>query len=194
MSTTVPPAPTAPTTPHPGATIWLTGLPSAGKSTIASALALRLRAHRHHVEILDGDALRRTVSANLGFGRADREAHVHRVGGLAETAALNGAIALVPVIAPYAISRDRVRRRHAAKHIPFLEIHVATPLAVCARRDVKGLYARQAAGELSGLTGVDDPYEPPTSPDLRINTEHEPVSTSVATVWRLLASRGLIAA
>ncbi|NUP52651.1 MAG: adenylyl-sulfate kinase [Catenulispora sp.] len=183
-----------------GATVWFTGLPSAGKSTIAAAVADRLLEAgqgRHarpvrQVLVLDGDELRRTVSAGLGFGRPDREENVRRIGRLAEAAARKGAMALVPVIAPYADGRARIRRRHAEVGIPFLEVYVAAPVEVCARRDVKGLYARQARGELSGLTGVDDPYEAPTAPELRIDTEHEPIAASVAAVWQLLISRGLV--
>ncbi|WP_425558739.1 adenylyl-sulfate kinase [Catenulispora subtropica] len=177
--------------PGAGATVWLTGLPSAGKSTIAAAVAARLRAGGRRVAVLDGDEVRRTVSAGLGFGRADREENVRRVGGLAEAAARAGAVVLVPVIAPYAACRARVRRRHEAAGIPYMEIYVATPLEVCAQRDVKGLYARQAAGEISGLTGVDDPYEVPAAPDLRLDTSHESPAASASAVYRLLSARGL---
>ncbi|WP_230419336.1 adenylyl-sulfate kinase [Catenulispora pinistramenti] len=170
--------------------MWLTGLPSAGKSTLAAALAARLRGEQgRRVEVLDGDELRRTVSADLGFGRADREENVRRVGALAAELAREGAIVLVAVIAPYADSRADVRRLHVAAGIPYLEIHVATPIEVCVRRDVKGLYRRHAAGELSGLTGVDDPYEVPKAPDLRIDTRHEPVETSVKALEDLLRVR-----
>lgn len=173
--------------------MWFTGLPSAGKSTIAAALAARLRAARspRPVVLLDGDDLRRTLCADLGFGRADREENVRRIGGLARAAARDGALVLVPVIAPYAVSRARVRRRHDRIGVPFLEVYIATPVEVCAWRDVKGLYARQAAGEISGLTGIDDPYDAPTAPELRITTEHESVAASADAVWRLLVSRGL---
>ena len=176
---------------RPGATVWLTGLPSAGKSTIAEAVAARLRAAGRRVEVLDGDVLRRTVSAGLGFSRADREENVRRIGVLARELAHDGAIALVPVIAPYAASRTRVRREHNAAGLIYLEIHVATPVEVCAKRDVKGLYAKQAAGELTGLTGVDDPYEAPASPELRIETQNEPIDVSMKRVHQLLVERGL---
>jgi len=174
-----------------GATVWLTGLPSAGKTTIAYALAERLRADGHRVEVLDGDEIREFLTAGLGFSRTDRFTNVQRIGFLADLLARNGVKALVPVIAPYADSRDAVRARHAASGAPYLEVHVATPVDVCSERDVKGLYAKQAAGELSGLTGVDDPYEAPVSPDLRIESQNQSVEESAIAVHKLLVERGL---
>ncbi|MBN3931649.1 adenylyl-sulfate kinase [Streptomyces verrucosisporus] len=174
-----------------GATIWLTGLPSAGKTTIAHALAARLRGEGHRVEVLDGDEIREFLSAGLGFSREDRHTNVQRIGFVAELLASNGVKALVPVIAPYADSREAVRGRHRAEGTAYLEVHVATPVEVCSERDVKGLYAKQAAGELSGLTGVDDPYEAPADPDLRIEAHTEPVDDSAARLYALLAERGL---
>lgn len=174
-----------------GATVWLTGLPSAGKTTIAYELAGLLRADGHLVEVLDGDEIREFVSAGLGFSREDRHTNVQRIGYLAELLARNGVKALVPVIAPYADSRDAVRGRHQQSGAAYLEVHVATPVEVCSVRDVKGLYAKQAAGELSGLTGVDDPYEAPEAPDLRIESQHQTVQESAASVYALLNERGL---
>jgi adenylylsulfate kinase len=150
--------------------VWLTGLPSAGKSTLARALATELRADGRRVEVLDGDELRQHLTAGLGFSRADRDTNVLRIGWVAEVLARNDVVVLVPVIAPYAAARARVRQQHELSGTPFLEVHVATPLEVCATRDVKGLYARQRADEVSGLTGVDDPYETPAAPELRIDT------------------------
>ncbi|MFE7930983.1 adenylyl-sulfate kinase [Streptomyces sp. NPDC057456] len=174
-----------------GATVWLTGLPSAGKTTIARALAERLRGTGHRVEVLDGDELRAFLSADLGFTRADRDRHVRRVGFVAELLASHGVKAVVPVIAPYADSRQAVRERHERHGTPYLEVHVATPVEVCSTRDVKGLYARQAAGELTGLTGVDDPYQPPETPDLRIRTHDRGVEDCAAALHALLGERGL---
>ncbi|MEV5911441.1 MULTISPECIES: adenylyl-sulfate kinase [Streptomyces] len=174
-----------------GATVWLTGLPSAGKTTIAYELAGRLRAEGHLVEVLDGDEIREFISAGLGFSREDRHTNVQRIGFLAELLARNGVKALVPVIAPYADSREAVRKRHQEGGAPYIEVHVATPVEVCSVRDVKGLYAKQAAGELSGLTGVDDPYEEPETPDLRIESQHQSVQESAAAVHALLTERGL---
>ncbi|MEU2924387.1 adenylyl-sulfate kinase [Streptomyces sp. NPDC007251] len=174
-----------------GATVWLTGLPSAGKTTIAHELAGRLRAGGHRVEVLDGDEIREFISAGLGFSREDRHTNVQRIGFVAELLARNGVKVLVPVIAPYADSRDAVRKRHEGNGTTYLEVHVATPVEVCSVRDVKGLYAKQAAGELTGLTGVDDPYEEPETPDLRIESQNQTVQESAASVYALLSERGL---
>ncbi|MGF0173666.1 adenylyl-sulfate kinase [Streptomyces sp. Marseille-Q5077] len=176
---------------RPGATVWLTGLPSSGKSTLARQLAELLRSRDRRVEVLDGDRLRQVFSPDLGFSREDRNTNVQRIGTMAQVLARNGVLALVPVIAPFADSREAVRKRHLSNGTPYLEIHVAAPLDVCAVRDVKGLYARQAAGEISGLTGVDDPYEVPETPDLRVQTHAQPVHESAAAVHRLLVERGL---
>ncbi|WP_428986080.1 adenylyl-sulfate kinase [Streptomyces pyxinae] len=175
-----------------GATIWLTGLPSAGKTTIAHALADRLRAEGRRTEVLDGDEIRTFLSAGLGFGREDRHTNVQRIGFVAELLASHGVLTLVPVIAPYAGSREAVRKRHQQEGTAYLEVHVATPVEVCSVRDVKGLYAKQAAGELTGLTGVDDPYEEPASPDLRVEAQAQTVQESAAAVHALLTERGLL--
>lgn len=179
------------TTGATGATVWLTGLPSAGKTTIAHELAGRLREDGHLVEVLDGDEIREFLTADLGFSRADRHTNVQRIGFLADLLARNGVLALVPVIAPYADSREAVRKRHAQSGAAYVEVHVATPVEVCSERDVKGLYAKQAAGEISGLTGVDDPYEAPETPDLRIESQDQTVQESAALVHKLLTERGL---
>jgi adenylylsulfate kinase len=175
-----------------GATVWLTGLPSAGKTTIARILGTRLKAQGHRVEVLDGDEIRRFLSAGLGFSREDRNTNVQRIGLVAEVLARNGVLAVVPVIAPYADSRDAVRERHEASGTPYIEVHVATPVEVCSERDVKGLYARQAAGRLTGLTGVDDPYEPPLDPALTLETHLQTPEESADSVHAVLAARGLV--
>ncbi|GGR42569.1 adenylyl-sulfate kinase [Streptomyces netropsis] len=175
-----------------GATVWLTGLPSAGKTTIAYALAGRLRDEGHRVEVLDGDEIREFLSAGLGFSRADRDTNVQRIGFVARLLAAHGVTVLVPVIAPYADSREAVRKRHQEHGTGYVEVHVATPVEVCSVRDVKGLYAKQAAGEISGLTGVDDPYEAPLEPDLRIEAHRSGVEESVAELHALLTERGML--
>ncbi|MFE2417676.1 adenylyl-sulfate kinase [Streptomyces hokutonensis] len=175
-----------------GATVWLTGLPSAGKTTIARHLSDRLRAEGHRVEVLDGDEVRRFLSAGLGFSREDRNTNVQRIGLVSEVLARNGVLSVVPVIAPYADSREAVRKRHEASGTPYIEVHVATPVEVCSERDVKGLYARQAAGALTGLTGVDDPYEPPTDPALTLPTQTQSPQESADAVYAVLAERGLL--
>jgi adenylylsulfate kinase len=173
-----------------GATLWFTGLPSAGKSTIAHALAERLRAAGHRVQVLDGDEVRPHLSAGLGFSRADRDLNVSRIGWVARLLASHGVSVLVPVIAPYAAARDAVRADHAAAGVPFAEVYVATPLAVAEDRDVKGLYARARRGEISGLTGVDDPYEAPASPELVLDTAQVDLDAAVERAAGLLTAIG----
>ncbi|WNV92096.1 adenylyl-sulfate kinase [Umezawaea sp. Da 62-37] len=173
----------------PGITVWLTGLPSAGKSTIADGVADRLRAAGHRVEVLDGDEVRSNLTRDLGFSRADREENVRRVGFVASLLARHGVVTLVPVIAPYASSRHRVRSGHAELGLDFVEAYVATPMSVCSARDVKGLYALQRGGGLTGLTGVDDPYEAPTDPDLVIPAHIQTPEESIDTVHAFLLTR-----
>lgn len=174
-----------------GATIWLTGLPSAGKTTIAQALATRLRAKGHRVEVLDGDEIRTELTADLGFSREDRIANVRRIGFVAAALARHGVKAVAPVIAPYRESRDAVRARHEAHGLTYVEVHVATAVEACAERDVKGLYAKQRAGEVVGLTGVDDPYEEPLAPELRLDTTGRTVDETVDALLAALTERGL---
>jgi adenylylsulfate kinase len=178
-------------TPTAGATIWLTGLPSAGKSTVARAAADLLRARGRAVEVLDGDETRAFLSADLGYSRADRGRQVARVGWIARLLARNGVLALAPLVSPYAEDRALLRAESAAEGLPFLEVYAATPVEVCAERDVKGLYAQQVAGTVTGLTGVDAPYEPPPNPDLLLRTQDEPVAASAARLVELLVARGL---
>lgn len=174
-----------------GATVWLTGLSGAGKSTIAEALASDLRADGRRVEVLDGDEIRTNLSAGLGFSREDRDTHVQRVAYVARLLARNGVVALVPVIAPYAGTRAAVRADHEAAGVTYLEAHVATPVDECARRDVKGLYAAAARGEVTTLTGVSDPYEPPVAPDIRLDTTDQELTESVSALRTLLTDKGL---
>jgi adenylylsulfate kinase len=176
---------------HParrGATLWFTGLPSAGKSTIAHALAQDLNAAGERVQVLDGDEVRPHLSAGLGFSREDRDINVTRIGWVARMLASHGVIVLVPVIAPYAAARDAVRDDHGRLAVPFAEVHVATPLEVVEARDVKGLYARARSGDLQGLTGVDDPYEVPTQAELVVDTASVDLETSVQMSKALLAA------
>ena len=175
---------------RPGVTVWFTGLPSAGKSTIAHALAEDLRAAGHRVQVLDGDEVRPHLSAGLGFGREARDINVARIGWVARLLAGHGVIVLVPVIAPYAETRARVRDDHELSGVPYAEVYVSTPLAVAEDRDVKGLYAKARRGDLVGMTGIDDPYEPPSAPDLEIDSAvvdlTEAVSRARALLSRLL--------
>jgi adenylylsulfate kinase len=175
-----------------GATVWLTGLPSAGKTTLATALATRLRERGVlGVENLDGDEVREFLSAGLGFSREDRDTNVLRIGWVAATLAKHGVLVLASVISPYAATRDAVRALHDERGAGFLEVHVATPVEVCSARDVKGLYAKQRDGELTGLTGVDAPYEPPAAPQARIPTHEQTLEQSVDQLLAVLVERGL---
>jgi len=168
-----------------GATVWLTGLSGSGKSTVAVEVERRLLSAGRPCYLLDGDNLRHGLNADLGFDRASREENVRRVGEVARLFADAGLVALVPVIAPYALGRAAVRAAHEAVGLSLLEVHVATTLAECERRDPKGLYARARSGLLTGMTGIDDPYEAPTAPDLRLTGE-EPVEMAAAAVIGLL--------
>ena len=174
-----------------GATVWLTGLPSAGKSTIAHGCESRLRARGLRVEVLDGDAVRPHLAAARGYSREDRAINTRRIGWVAELLARNGVLVLVSAIAPFRDVRDQVRAAHAANGTCYEEVHVSTPVEVAATRDVKGLYARQRVGEISGLTGVDDPYEVPLRPDLVIAAHEHPVDESVALLLDHLSAQGL---
>jgi adenylylsulfate kinase len=168
-----------------GLTVWLTGLPSAGKTTLAHALEKRLLAAGYRVEVLDGDVVRTHLTRGLGFSREDREENVRRIGFVAHLLSRNGVVAIASVISPYRAVRDELRELHAGR---FFEVHVATPVEVCSERDVKGLYAKQRAGELTGLTGVDDPYEPPVQPEAVIQTEIQTLDESVEALWQALRS------
>jgi adenylylsulfate kinase len=174
----------------PGATLWLTGLPSAGKTTLATALAAELQGVRP-VELLDGDEVREFLSKGLGFSREDRDTNVLRIGWVAATLAKHGVLVLASVISPFAQTRSAVRELHEAKATGFLEVHVATPVEVCSARDVKGLYAKQRAGDLTGLTGVDAPYEPPSQPDAVVRTQEQSLDESVGQLLAVLRERGL---
>jgi adenylyl-sulfate kinase len=151
---------------HGGATLWMTGLPGSGKSTIASGVESALLEAGRSAYILDGDNLRHGLNGDLGFSAADRAENVRRTAEVSALLADAGVVVLVALVSPYRADRDAARAVHTARGLPFLEVHVATPLEECERRDPKGLYARARAGELSGLTGVDDPYEPPDAAEV----------------------------
>jgi bifunctional enzyme CysN/CysC len=162
-----------------GATVLLTGLPASGKSTIAVALERRLVDHGQSAYLLDGDNIRQGLSDDLGFSPGDRAEHIRRVGQVARLFADSGTVAVVSLISPLASDREHVRRAHAEADLPFIEVHVDTPVEECERRDPKGLYARARAGEIKGFTGVDAPYEAPAHPEVRVRTEETSVEEAV---------------
>jgi bifunctional enzyme CysN/CysC len=169
---------------HRGATIWFTGLSGSGKSTVAAACERLLVADGRPAYLLDGDNLRHGLNGDLGFSAADRDENVRRVAEVARLFADAGVVALVPLISPYRAARDGARALHEVAGVPFYEVFVDTPLEVCEERDPKGLYAKARAGELTGMTGIDDPYEAPESPDLVIIPDD---GRAVAAATRVLA-------
>ncbi len=169
---------------QPGATIWMTGLPASGKSTVAAAVEARLVGEGRPAYVLDGDNLRHGLNGDLGFSADDRAENVRRTAEVAALLADAGVVVLVALVSPYRADRAAARAVHERLELPFLEVHVATTLEECERRDPKGLYARARAGELTHLTGVDDPYEPPQSPEVTV-TGDEPLE---AAAERLLAA------
>jgi len=151
-----------------GATVWFTGLPASGKSTVSSAVEAELVRSGRAAYRLDGDNLRHGVCGDLGFTAEDRDRNVRRTAEVARLFADAGVIALVSVVSPYADARRFARELHERDGLRFIEVFVNTPIEVCVERDPKGLYARAKAGQLQGFTGVDDPYEPPVDPDVEL--------------------------
>jgi adenylyl-sulfate kinase len=172
-----------------GFVLWLTGLSGAGKSTIAGALAPRLLERGHRVEVLDGDEVRTNLCQELGFSHEDRDTNIARIGYVAGKLAKHGVVVVVAAISPYQEARDRVR----AAVSNFVEVHVAAPVATCAERDVKGLYAKALAGVIPNFTGISDPYEAPLEPEVVLHTEHETVDESADKVLACLEANGLSA-
>jgi sulfate adenylyltransferase len=178
---------------HGGIAVLITGLPAAGKTTLGTALAAELSGRlRRQVTLLDGDEVRKLLSSELGYSREHRRLNVLRHGYIAAEIARHGGIAICSLIAPYAADRGDMRHR-VTRCGSFVEIYLSTPLAECERRDPKGLYARARAGELKHMTGIDDPYEPPSRPELELNGERMNVADSVAAVLAYLVNSRLVA-
>jgi len=175
---------------HSGATVWLTGLPAAGKTTLSIAIERELLSRGRRAYKLDGDEIRRELCRDLGFDRASRAENVRRVAHIARMLADAGVITVVALISPYAEDRQRARELHDELCIPFIEVFIDTPLEVCETRDPKGLYARARRGEVSGLTGVGGAYERPERPDVRLVPC--PIQISVERVLTAMATAGII--
>jgi adenylyl-sulfate kinase len=172
-----------------GFCVWLTGLPSAGKTTIAKELATRLTARGADVEHLDGDEVRRGLSSDLGFDKKSREQHAKRVTYVAKVLVRHGTVPIVALISPYKASRAAARTEIGR----FVEVYVDTPIELCIQRDVKGLYKKARAGEIKEMTGVDDPYEAPEAPEIRIDTTNLTPSESAEQIIIELERGGWIA-
>jgi adenylylsulfate kinase len=171
-----------------GVTVWFTGLSGAGKTTIRMVVEQELRAQGYKVEVLDGDIVRQNLTKGLGFSKEDRDENIRRIGFVAHLLSRNGVIVLVSAISPYRQIRDEVRRQIG----DFVEVYVNAPLAVCEERDVKGLYKKARAGEIKHFTGIDDPYEPPHSPEIECKTHQESPEESAAKVLAQLATLGYL--
>jgi adenylyl-sulfate kinase len=168
-----------------GLVLWFTGLSAAGKTSVGSLVARELEARGHTVEVLDGDVVRTHLSQGLGYSKEDRDTNIRRIGWVSSRLARAGAAVVVSAISPYGEARRRARAL-VEEHAPFFEIHVATLLEVCEKRDPKGLYAKARAGEIDQFTGVSDPYEVPANPELRLDTAgREPAESAASVVARL---------
>ena len=170
-----------------GATIWFTGLPSSGKSTLASAVEERLTRTGAPAYVLDGDNLRHGLNGDLGFDCAARSENVRRTAHVAGLFADAGVVALVSLVSPYTADRALARSIHEEAGLPFLEVYVNAPVAECERRDPKGLYARARNGQISGFTGVDDPYEAPLCPEVEVRPG--PIEDGVDAILGALAEK-----
>jgi adenylyl-sulfate kinase len=173
-----------------GFTIWLTGLPSSGKSTLALHLQEIFLTLGTPVTILDGDEVRQRLTNGLGFTKADRDQNISRISYVARLLTNVGSVAITAAISPYRSMRDRARTEIGN----FIEVHVNCPLEVCIRRDVKGLYAKAIKGQIDAFTGISDPYEPPVDPELVVNTDRETIQESAQKVMAKLIELGYLSA
>jgi len=171
-----------------GVTIWLTGLPSAGKSTIAHRLTRRLEAEGRTVMVLDGDEVRERLNKGLGFSKEDRDENIRRISYVARLLTEVGSAVIVAAISPYRAARDEARGEIKR----FVEVYVQCPVEECIRRDVKGLYRKALDGKIQHFTGVDDPYEPPQNPELVVETSVETVDTSVERIISRMRALGYL--
>jgi len=173
---------------HKGVTVWLTGLPCSGKSGVAEWVGEVLKDRGYGVELLDGDAVRKELTRDLGYSKEDRDENIRRVTFVAKLLTRHGVIVLTSFVSPYRAMRERARREIGE----FLEVYVKCPIEVCVKRDVKGMYKKARAGEIPAFTGVSDPYEEPERPDLVLETDKEPLEQSAGRVLALLKERGYL--
>lgn len=173
-----------------GFCVWFTGLSGSGKTTTAEVLLGRLNALGRVVTYLDGDVVRLHLSKGLGFSRQDRDTNILRIGFVASEIVRHGGAVITAAISPYRTTRDEVRKMVGRDH--FIEVFVDTPLEVCEQRDVKGMYARARRGEISTFTGVDDPYEPPLNPEIRLDTVHASVEENADRIVGYLEGHGFL--
>ncbi len=172
-----------------GFTLWFTGLSGAGKTTLARLLETELRSRGHKVEVLDGDIIRTNLSKGLGFSKEDRDTNIRRIGFVCDLLSRNGVVAIAAAISPYREVREEVRKQTES----FVEVYAECPIEVLSDRDVKGLYKKALAGEIKNFTGVDDPYEPPTSPEVVVHTDRETPEQSAARIIARLEELSLVA-
>ncbi len=175
-----------------GATLWFTGLSGSGKSTIAFTLEHALVSRGRLAYVLDGDNIRHGLNKNLGFSAADREENIRRIGEVAKLFADAGVLTMTSFISPYRKDREIVRALHAEAKLPFVEVHVATPIETCEQRDPKGLYKKARAGQLKGFTGIDDPYEAPTQPEITLDATSTSPQEAAVQLMEYLEKRGLL--
>jgi adenylyl-sulfate kinase len=176
-----------------GFTLWFTGLSGSGKSTIAHLVGPELDRRSLYVEYLDGDTVRTHLSKGLGFSKEDRDTNIERIGWVASRLTRHGAAVVAAAISPYEETRRKARAM-VEEFGPFVEVYVRTSFDECVRRDVNGLYAKALAGEIKGFTGVDDPYEEPSSPEIVVDTEGLAPEESAAIVIKRLEELGLVPA
>ncbi len=171
-----------------GFTLWFTGMSGSGKSTLAQAVAKELRERGMKVEVLDGDVVRTNLSKGLGFSKEDRDTNIRRIGFVCNLLTRNDVVAIAAAISPYREVREENRKLIGR----FVEVYCECPLEVLIERDVKGLYKKALAGEIRGFTGIDDPYEPPENPEIKINSAEESVEESLGKILRTLELMGYI--
>ncbi len=165
-----------------GFTLWFTGIPCSGKSTLARRIEETLLERGVNCEVLDGDEVRENLSKELTFSKQDRDTNIRRIGYVCKLLSRNGAIAIAAAISPYRALRDEIRKQHER----FVEVYVDAPLETCETRDVKGMYKLARQGKIKNFTGVSDPYEPPDNPEIAVETDKESIDDSVNKIIRTL--------